>query len=251
MSRSIIGWLAAAVLAVVAGAFAYVFYFAGGSGEPSTDLTTPDVAASATGAEAGDPGGSTIPATTIQTFVDETAYALDQDRTTASFEIGEVLRGEPQTVVGTTNEVVGQVVVDRSDLGASRFSDMIVNARTFTTDSDRRDRTIRGPVILDSASDEHELITFSATSVDGLDGLQARVGESYVFRITGDLTIKGTTNPVTFAVDLEMPGEGTIEGTATAEVSRTDFDIGIPSVPFVADVTDEVMLRLDFVATTG
>jgi hypothetical protein len=29
---------------------------------------------------------------------------------------------------------------------------------------------------------------------------------------------------------------------------RSDFGIGIPSVPFVADVTDEVFLNLEFVA---
>jgi polyisoprenoid-binding protein YceI len=60
--------------------------------------------------------------------------------------------------------------------------------------------------------------------------------------------VKATTNPVTFTVNVEMIDESTIQGSATAEVLRSDFDIGIPSVPFVADVTDEVILKLDFVA---
>jgi polyisoprenoid-binding protein YceI len=43
----------------------------------------------------------------------------------------------------------------------------------------------------------------------------------------------------------------TVEGTATAEVLRSDFGIGIPNVPSVADVTDEVSLRLEFLATSS
>lgn len=250
MSRSLVAWLAAAVLVVAGAAFAYVFYFAGGSGEPSTELTTPAVAASTT-STGRDPTVSSTSATTTPAANAGTAFVLDPEQTTASFEIGEVLRGEPMTVVGATSEVAGQVVIDPDDLGESRFSDIVVNARTFMTDSDRRDRTIRGPVVLDSASDEHELITFTPARIDGLDGVPAVPGETHEFTVTGDLTIKGTTNPVSFDVTAEMVDASTVEGTATTEIMRTDFGIGIPSVPFVADVTDEVHLSLEFVATSG
>ncbi len=39
-----------------------------------------------------------------------------------------------------------------------------------------------------------------------------------------------------------------LEGVAKAEVLRSDFDLNIPSVAQVANVTDEVQLTLDFVA---
>jgi hypothetical protein len=43
----------------------------------------------------------------------------------------------------------------------------------------------------------------------------------------------------------------TIEGSVTTIVLRSDFGIGIPSVPGIADVGDEVILSLSFVAVAG
>lgn len=250
MNRSVIAWIAAGVLAVAAAAFAYVFWFAGGSGEPTTDLSTPElegtttsVAPASTSTEAG--------ATTSQSEESSTvSFVIDQDRSTARFEIDEVLRGTPSHVVGTTNSVVGQVRVDVDDLSTVEFSEIIINARTLETDSERRNRAIRGPVILDSASDENELITLQVTSVEGLNGAAA-VGDTFDFTVTGDLTIKGTTQAVTFDVAVTRTDETSLEGSATAEVTRDMFEIGIPSVPGVADVTNEVLIGLEFVATTG
>jgi len=186
---------------VAAGAlFSYLFYFAGGSGEPSTELTTPEIGSTTSTFDTGSTTEQSNPSTTLEGPVEETAYVIDPSQSTASFQIDEVLRGEPTAVVGTTSEVAGQVGIDANDLGSSQFSEIVVNARTFTTDSDRRDRAIRGPVILDSGSDEHEFITFEPTAIDGLDGLEATPGETYDFAVTGALTIKGTTNEASFDV---------------------------------------------------
>jgi polyisoprenoid-binding protein YceI len=239
MKRSLLGWLVVSILAIGGAALAYVFWFAGGSGEPSTELTTPTIAA---GDTATTPSGSDVAGT---------VYVIDQTESSARFEIDEVLRGEPKTVIGATDQVAGQVVVDVTDLSTARFSEILINARTFNTDAEQRNRAIRGPVILGSGSDEFEFISFVPTAVDGLTGAAAEPGASYEFTILGDLTIKGTTAPISFAVIVEMVDEGTIQGTASAQVLRSDFGIGIPSVPFVADVTDEVTLSLDFVAVAG
>lgn len=233
---------------IAGGVFAYLLLFAGGSGEPTTDLTTPELTVTTTttppGASTADPAtGSTVPPSGAGT-----AFVIDQSQSTASFTVGEILRGEPKTVVGETDQVVGQMLVDLDDLSATQMSDIIINARTFETDSGQRDRTIRGPVILNSASDEFELITFSPTSIDGLSGLTGEAGEEYEFTVTGDLTIKGVTQSVTFDVVARITDENTIEGTATAEVERSDFGIGIPNVPQVSGVDEEVILTLEFVA---
>ena len=250
MSRALIGWIAATIVAVGGAALFYLFVLAGGSGEPSTELTTPEVTAT-TISEVGTTSGDGSNTTTSEPAPEEVSFVIDSGQTTASFQIGEVLRGEPTTVVGTTDQVAGQGVVDAVVLGSAQFSDIVINARTFQTDSDRRDRAIRGPVILDSGSDEHELIIFSPDSVEGLEGVSAAPGETYEFSLTGDLTVKGTTQTVTFVVTVAMIDESTIEGSAVAEVLRSDFEIGIPSVPSVADVTDEVTLGLEFVATAA
>jgi polyisoprenoid-binding protein YceI len=248
MRRSVIWWIVAVIVAVGGAAFAYVLFFAGGSGEPSTDLTTPEViGTSTTQGVSGGATGTTSPGTT------ETSnqFVIDPTQSTASFTIEEVLRGNPNTVVGTTREVAGQVVVDPEDLGASQFSPIVINARTLSTDSSQRDRAMRSPVILDSGSDANELITFTPLSVEGLDGSVASVGDTYDFQVTGDLVIKGATDSVTFDVTVEMVDAITLRGSATADVLRSDFGIGIPNVPFVADVADEVGLSLEFVAANG
>lgn len=252
--------LISAVLLVVAlggTAFAYV-WFSGGSGEPSTELTTPPIAASTTTtavAETTTTAAETTAAETTTTVAETTTTALQNDafvilsdQSTASFTLNEVLRGEPTTVVGTTSEVAGQFALDTEDLSATAFSPMVVNARTFTTGSSTRDRAIRGPIILNSASDEFEFITFEVTSIDGLDG-SASVGDTLDFMLTGDLTIRGVTNTEQFTVSATLVDEQTIEGIASTQVLRSDYEIGIPSVSSVADVTDEVMLELDFTAT--
>jgi polyisoprenoid-binding protein YceI len=52
---------------------------------------------------------------------------------------------------------------------------------------------------------------------------------------------------------LRSPRRSTIEGSAEGTVLREDFGIGIPSVPSVpgvAEVSEEVLIRLEFVATS-
>jgi polyisoprenoid-binding protein YceI len=253
LSRSLVLWVAAAVLALAGAAFAYLFWFAGGSGEPSTELTTPELAATtSTSLASSTTGDGSQPTSTGSTEMESASltFVIDPNQSTARFEIDEVLNGSPKHVVGTTDQVAGQVRVNEADLASAEFSDIVVNARTFTTDSERRDRAIRGPVILDSASDAFELITFSATSVAGLEG-SVQTGETVEFTITGDLTVKGNSEEVTFDASVTFVDEGTIEGTATAEITRDMFGIGIPSVPSVADVTNEVIIGIEFVALAG
>ncbi|MFQ5524325.1 MAG: YceI family protein [Acidimicrobiia bacterium] len=220
--------LVVAVLVLVAAVGGWL-WVAAGSGEPSGPLPgpVPDVAS---------PGSM--------------VFVIDQSRSLASFEIQEELRGAPNIVVGETDQISGRVIFDPADLTTATLSDIVVNARTFRTDSARRDRAMRGPVILDSASDEHEFITFVPVSVDSLEG-GAILGETYEFTVAGDLTIKGTTRPVTFDVVAQLSDETTLEGSATARVRRSDFGIGIPTVPGVANVVDELILYFDFVAVSG
>ena len=245
MNRSTFGWMFAAILAFGGAAFAYLFYFAGGSGEPTTELTTPTIP-STTVVEDDDASTTTAPEAGSSSLT----FEIDQAQSTARFELDEELQGAPKRVVGTTDQVVGVITFDGSDLSTVTLSDIIINARTLVTDSDRRDRAMRGPVILDSGSDENELITFVVTSVDGLAG-EATAGDAFEFTVTGDLTVKGTTNAVTFDVEANLVDEATLDGTAQTTVSRSDFGIGIPNVPGVANVSEEVLIALDFTAVSS
>jgi polyisoprenoid-binding protein YceI len=223
------------LVAVVAvgGGLAYI-YFSGGSGEPSTDLTTPEINTT----------------TSIQGETETTsaaAFVIVPEESLASFELSEVLFGEDKTVVGTTSEVAGQILFDPVDPASAQLSEIVINARTLATDRANRDRAMRSAIVLDSGSDEHEFISFAPTAIEGLDG-PIVVGEEITFDVAGDLTIKGTTQPVTFSVTAVLEATDRLSGRAEAEVLRTDFGIDIPRAPGVADVTEEVTISIDFVA---
>ena len=229
-------------------AFAWV-WFAGGSGEPSTELTTPPIAGGSSTSDRAPGTTEGITDTSIASGEAE-AFVIDASQSTATYEVDEILRGEPNRVVGTTSEVAGQVLVDPLDLGSIEFSPILINPRTFVTDDSRRDRQVRGPLVLNSASDEFELITFEVTRVDGLPD-SVSVGETMTATIVGDLTIKGTTQETAFELTASMPDDRTLTGSATAVVLRSDFGIDIPRVASVAGVDDEVTIGLDFVAVAG
>jgi polyisoprenoid-binding protein YceI len=248
MRRSIWVWAGLFVLAIAGSAFAW-FWFSGGSGEPSTELTTPTIAGQTTttgGPDTTDGDGTTTTAGATANG----PFVIESEESQATFTLNEVLRGEPQTVMGATSELAGQFVLDLEDLTQTQFSDFVVNARTFVTGSSNRDRAIRGPIILNSATDEFEFITFSVKEALGLDG-SAGLGDTLTFTLVGDLTIRDQTNEVEFEVTATLVDASTVDGTATADVLRSDFGIGIPNVPSVADVTDEVTLQLEFVATSS
>lgn len=245
MRKIILSSLAVIVLAVV-GAGAYV-WFSGGSGEPSTEVTAPPVTAAAETTAATEPAVVEDPA--AAGAPEQVVFAIDKEQSSVQFTLGEVLRGDPMTVVGTTNELAGEVLVDFTDPASSQLGEIVINARTFSTGSGFRDRAVRGP-ILGSADDEFEFATFVPTSLEGLPQ-EAAVGDEVTFTVTGEFTIAGVTNPVTFEVTLLLAAEDRIEGSGSATVTRTDFGLTIPDAPGVADVSEEVDLQIDFVAVAG
>lgn len=228
--------------AVVAGGGVAVWFFNQGDAEPTTGATTPTLATTTTvAAETSTTaeGSGTTAATTGDTVLLELT-----EESTATFTLGELLRGEPKTVVGTATAVAGQVEIALDDLAGSRIGEILVNARTFATDSSFRDRAVRGPIL---DTDAFEFISFTPTAIEGLSGAAA-VGETLTFRVAGDLRIRDVSAPVVFEVTATLAAEGRLEGSATAEVLRSTFGLEIPSVASVADVTDEVTITLDFVA---
>ncbi len=177
-----------------------------------------------------------------------TIFRIDSQRSTAEFNIDEVLRGEDFTVVGTTNQIAGDILVNPDDPASSEIGEILINARDLTTDADGRNRALRN-FILRSSNDEFEFISFQPTAIENMPD-QVTVGETFEFQVIGDLTIIDTTQEVTFDVTVTPLDETEIEGVAEAVILYQDFDITIPDVPFVASVEDEVTLRLDFIAAS-
>jgi polyisoprenoid-binding protein YceI len=169
--------------------------------------------------------------------------AIQPGESEARFYIYEQLNGQDKTVIGVTDQVAGQVAVNPADLSQPQFGPIQVNARTLVTDDSRRNNAIRNRILF---TDRYEFVTFTPTAVSGLSGSGA-VGGSYTFQVSGDLAIRDVTRPVTFEVTLQAESETRLVGFAAAAIRRSDFDIAVPSVPFVANVGDEITLELDFV----
>lgn len=175
-----------------------------------------------------------------------TLYRIDPASSEAKFVLQEDLRGNRIDVVGTTNQVAGDIIIDFGNPAASQVGTIRINARTLTTDEEMRNRAIRSRV-LQSASDQYEFIEFVPTAISGLPE-QVKVGETHTFEITGNLTLVGQTREVTFAAEATLESETELNGTATARINYTEWGIAIPTAPGVANVTPEVTLSIDFTA---
>ncbi len=237
MSRTLriaIGVIVVVVLIAVA-AFAYI-YISGGSGEASAPISAPTLAPLAATGAVGSPG-------------DVAVFNIDSTQSQVSFTLTEELNRQPTTVVGTTDQVAGQIAVDFANPSASQIGELRINARTLTTPEEMRNRTIRGQ-ILQSAQDQYEFITFQPTAISGLPA-SITIGAPVTLQITGDLTIRDVTQSVTFDATVTADSETQISGTATTTVQRADFNLNIPNVPQVANVSEAVQLEIDFVATAA
>jgi polyisoprenoid-binding protein YceI len=170
---------------------------------------------------------------------------IDQAQSEVRFILTEELRGQPKTVVGASNQVAGQIAVDPSDLSTAQVGIIQVNARTLATDSSQRDRAIRNQIL---STDAYEYINFTPSQVLGLSG-SAAAGDAFTFQIAGTLTIRDISQEVVFDVTATVEAANQLSGTATTTVQRADYDLTIPNVPSVANVSQSVTVEIDFVAT--
>ena len=176
-----------------------------------------------------------------------TVFQIVPDQSKVSFTIIEDLNGSPNTVVGTTTLVAGQVALNPRDLSQTQVGTIQVDARGLATDNNRRNGAIRNFIL---NSDQYEYITFTPKTINGLTGA-GQASQPYTFQMTGDLKIRDVTKSVTFDVTAQGTSLTQISGTAKATVNRSDYNLTIPSVPNVANVGEQVALQIDFAATSA
>ncbi|MEU1262069.1 YceI family protein [Streptomyces cellulosae] len=143
-------------------------------------------------------------------------YELDPAHTT----IGFVARHAMVTnVKGHFKEFSGQLHLDGSDPSKSTASiDVVMNS--IDTGNADRDNHLRSADFF--KTDEFPTMTFRSTKAEALGGDQ--------YRITGDLTILGTTRPIT--IDLEFNGAAKdpfgnerVGFEGKAEISRSEWGL--------------------------
>jgi polyisoprenoid-binding protein YceI len=225
--------LGAVLLAVAAGVVVYAFLKT--PEEASGPIEAVPLLEEQPGAESG---------VALAASADSVIFEIVQAESEARFLIDEVLNGSPNTVVGVTDQVAGEIAVYPDDPTRSRIGTIRVNARTLTTDNGFRNRAIKNRIL---NTDAYEFVTFTPTELVGLPA-SAAVGESYAFQVVGDLTVRDVTRSVTFDATITPASDTRLEGNARTTILYPDFGISIPKVPSVASVEDEVTLELDFVA---
>jgi polyisoprenoid-binding protein YceI len=247
MSRRNTSIIAAIVgLIVLVGIVVGVVWFTrGGSGEASQAITAPTLeiasqdnaeTAAATTEEANTPAG--------------TVFQIISEESEVNFQIDETLMGSPVTVVGTTNQVAGQIFVNYDNPAASQIGTIRINMRTLTTDNEFRNRALRNDILLTN-QDQYEFSDFVPTSIEGMPET-VTIGEPFTFQLTGNLTLRGTPQSITFDVTVTPVSENRIEGTATSVINYEEVGVDIPRVPpSVANIGEEVTLNINFVATAA
>lgn len=171
-------------------------------------------------------------------------FEIVQAESQVRFTLGEILRGQPNTVVGTTDQVAGQIAIDLNNPATTTVGTILINARALATDSGIRDRAIKNQIL---DTNTYEFITFVPTSISGLPATVV-LGETFNLEITGELTIRDITQQVTFKVAMVVVSETRLEGSGRATVLRVEYDLVIPNVQSVAEVDETVVIEIEFVA---
>lgn len=177
----------------------------------------------------------------------EKIFKIGQDKSRAQFSIHETLRGKPVDAIGSTSQVAGEIAINLADLSKTRAGQIRVDARTLATDDQRRNQAIKNRIL---NTNNYEFITFNPKEVIGLTGA-AKPGDTFNFKLAGDLTIKDVTKPAVFDMTMKVDSADQVSGKATTTVKRADYNIIVPNLPFLANVADEVKINIEGVAAAG
>lgn len=148
----------------------------------------------------------------------------------------------PSDAVGVTNRIEGAVVVTATgaiNADASRFE---IDLASLASDSDRRDGYVRRNTL---QTETHPTAVFVPTAFDGLVFPLPATGP-LTFQVTGDLTLRGVTRPVTWDVTATA-ADGAVTGEARTSFTFGDFELDKPRVASVLSVADEIRLEYTFV----
>jgi polyisoprenoid-binding protein YceI len=144
----------------------------------------------------------------------------------AGYRVSEILQGQKVEAVGRTPGVTGSMTVAGTQATAGEFT---FDMTGLKSDQDKRDGQVQGRIMKTS---EFPTAVFKLTGPVDFGKAPAE-GESVSAKATGDLTVHGTTKPVT--VDLQARRKGAnVEVLGSLEITFADWGIENPSFkPFV------------------
>lgn len=185
-------------------------------GVPATSKTPDDSANSVeTSTEPATSAGSDKPA--LPALPPITKWELDPENSSASFACKHAMH---TNVRGMFHKPSGTIVLDEAAPTNSNVN-ATIDVKSITTGVEERDTHLKGPDFFDAT--KYPVITFVSTGVTKLSDTS--------YSVTGNLTMRGVTKPVTLAVTASPPFQhyGTIRRgiEATTSVNRQDFGVGV------------------------
>lgn len=171
-------------------------------------------------------------------------WTIDTDHSVAAFSVRHMTVAN---VRGQFNTMSGTVEFDQADpAGASVTAE--IEVASITTGIRKRDDHLLSADFFDAAN--YPKISFRSTKVESAGGNRAR--------ISGDLTIRGITRPVTMDAEYFGPvkspealgGETTVGFSASVAVNRQDFGVkwNVPIGDGELMVANDVKITLDIEA---
>lgn len=170
---------------------------------------------------------------------------ISEEESSVEFSIGEILNGKDFTAKGMTNKISGDISFYKKDENSVEVNikNILVDARDFKTDSENRDKAISGFILRSKNNENFNFIKFTPDE----NTVNMTPGVKKNFELSGDLTISGITKKATFNLALIFD-EDILSGEANTKIKRSDFDLKVPSVPFVAEVNDEFNVDVKILA---
>jgi polyisoprenoid-binding protein YceI len=172
-------------------------------------------------------------------------FVVVPEQSEASYIAREKLASLPVTseAVGRTNAISGDIYLTRQGLASSPPSVLRVDLRTLRSDETRRDNYVRNNTL---QADRFPYAEFVLERVDGFPP-DYREGEEVALRLSGTMTIRGTSRPMTFDARARYGG-GTLTGVAHATFKLSDFGLSPPNIAGFVTVEDEMRLQIVLVA---
>lgn len=160
-------------------------------------------------------------------------YNIDPVHSTVSFSLRHIV----SKFTGSFAKISGSLSVDRENLEKSSVQ-AVVDIASLNTADEKRDGHVKGADFFDVA--KYTTGTFKSTA-------WKKIGED-TFDVTGDLTLKGTTKPVTFKVKLLGFGDGMggakLSGwEVTGAIKKSEFGLAGPAMLSKA-LGDDVALNI-------
>lgn len=146
-----------------------------------------------------------------------TTWKIDPAHSRAEFKVKHMMISN---VKGNFSRLSGTLIEDTTDLKLSQV-EAAIDISSISTGDEQRDAHLKSADFFHH--EEHPAMTFKSTKVE-------KKGDGE-YAVTGDLTLRGVTKPLTFAVEgPSNPGKDPwgnmrIGLSATAKINRKDFDL--------------------------